>query len=535
MLSSITRCTGPLALLCLLDAVAPQQASGGGVTVPRWQPRDFEFRSTSKHGNPFDVSFECEVTRPDGGAFTSLGFHDGDDRWVARIAPDMPGEWKLKTISGDPELDGHAVSFTCVANPNPRVHGGLRVDANHPHHFRFEDGSRFFLMGYECDWLWALDMHDPALPILNAFLDKLLAHGFNYIILNAFAYDTPWRLGRTGDFDYGPPPLYPWEGTNDRPDHTRLNLAYWKHYDRVIDALYRRGIIAHIMVKVYNKHVNWPTPRTAEDDRYFRWMAARYAAYPNVVFDFSKESYNERDLSYKLDRLRLLRASDPYRRPLTVHDDDGPYDKGSYYGVLDYRTDQHHDNWHAALLAQRRSHPWPVLNAEFGYEHGPEGLDDKTYGVVQSPEEVCRRAWEIAVAGGYTAYYYTYTAWDVVRTQDTPPGYAYFRNFRRFFERTRFWQLEPSDDLVSEGSCLSNPGREYVVFQSKAAPLTLRVGNTPDPLRATWYRPLTGETIDAGTVHGGTIDFSPPERWGNGLVALHLSAAESGLGAGGRM
>jgi len=57
----------------------------------------------------------------------------------------------------------------------------------------------------------ALDSGDPLLRTLNPFLDKIAVDGFNFIILNAFAYDTSWRKGRTEDDDYGPPPLYAWE------------------------------------------------------------------------------------------------------------------------------------------------------------------------------------------------------------------------------------------------------------------------------------------------------------------------------------
>ena len=32
-----------------------------------------------------------------------------------------------------------------------------------------------------------------------------------------------------------------------------LNLPFWQHYDRVIQAMWERGLEAHIMIKVYNK------------------------------------------------------------------------------------------------------------------------------------------------------------------------------------------------------------------------------------------------------------------------------------------
>ena len=67
---------------------------------------------------------------------------------------------------------------------------------------------------------------------------------------------------------------------------------------------------------------------------------ARYAAFPNVHWDFSKEANNEKDLDYKRDRVAFLRQNDPYHRPITVHDDHQTYDAGAYDGLLDYRSDQ---------------------------------------------------------------------------------------------------------------------------------------------------------------------------------------------------
>ena len=75
-----------------------------------------------------------------------------------------------------------------------------------------------------------------------------------------------------------------------------------------------------------------------------------------------------------------------------------------------------------------------MSNVEFGYEQGLAGPEDKTYRVAQTPEDFVGRAWEVAMAGGYTAYYYTYTAWDVLRPKDTTQGCTYFKQLRDFFE-----------------------------------------------------------------------------------------------------
>ncbi len=488
------------ALLTAVLACLTARVNAATPDVPRWQPHDFSFTAKTDSPNPFQVPFSADVTGPDGKKFTTLGFYDGENTWKIRISPTALGNWSLVTHSPVPELNDQHASFVCIANPSPQIHGPLRIDPEHPQQFIFEDGTHTFPMGYECDWLWALDTNDTDLKTINPFLDRLTGLGFNLIILNAYAQDTSWRKGRTGEDDFGPPPLYAWEGTNDKPDQTRFNLAYWQHYDRVIEALHRRGIVAHILMKVYNKQVKWPVTGSPEDDLYFRWLIARYAAYPNVTWDLSKEAQYEKSVDYKIGRFNFIRANDPYHRLLTIHDDKAAYDRGAYDNAVDYRSDQQHTKWRETMLAHLQKHAWPVINTEFGYEHGPKGLKDKTYSVAQGPEEVCRRAWELCTAGGFVVYYYTYTAWDVIRLQDNPPGYAYFKNLSDFFNHTHYWQMKPTEGLVSEGSCLADPGHEYIVFLNAPAPFTLKIEGASVPLHAEWYHPFTAEKIDAGTL-----------------------------------
>lgn len=374
---------------------------GAAIQVLRWQPQDFPFTNRAALDNPFTVSFSAEVKDPEGKSFSLPGFFDGGDIWKIRVSPTVAGEWSLVTHSSVPALDGQRAQFVCTPNSSPNAHGGVMVDQQHPFHFVHEDGTRYFPLGYECDWLWALDATNPALPNVNRFLDKIAASGFNYVIMNAYAHDTTWRRGKTSDDDFGPPPLYAWEGTNEKPDHSRLNLVYWRHYDQVIAALNNRGMVAHILIKVYNKMVNWPVKGSAGDDLYFRWLVARYAAYPNVHWDFSKESNNDRDLDYKLGRMKFIRDNDPYHRPITTHTDQPAYDSGAYNDILDYRSDQVHGNWHASLLNHRQQKTWPVINTEFGYEHGPLGTNDLTYRVGQPKKSAAalgKFAWRAVIA-----------------------------------------------------------------------------------------------------------------------------------------
>lgn len=507
----------------MLCRFATQAAAKELPTLPRWQPHDFEFAAKTNSANPFQVQFGATVTGPDGKSFVLPGFYDGDGVWKIRVSPTQQGHWSLVTSSELAELNDRSVAFDCVANTNLNIHGVLRIDREHPHHFIFDDGTRFFMQGYEYDWLWALDMDKPAVPTVEKTLNLIASYGFNYVILNSFAYDTSWRKGKTAPDDFGPPLLIPWAGDNRQPDWDYMNLAYWKHYDQVMSALCERGIEAHMLIKVYNKSVNWPAHNSSGEQLFFRWLMARYSAYPNIIWDFSKEAHNEKDLAYKQSWLKYIRATDPYHHLTTVHDDDKANDSGAYDELTDFRADQQHHDYHATILRQREQRVWPVENVESDYECGPGGLNDKTYRQAQLPGDMMRTVWEIAMAGGYTAYYYTYTAWDVIHPLDVPPGYALMKKFGNFWRATEWWTLQPADNLVTNGWCLANPGREYVVYQNDPKPFTLEISNATAPLKAEWFDPQTGKRTSAGSLSNGKANLTPPANWGNTPVVLHLS------------
>ena len=73
----------------------------------------------------------------------------------------------------------------------------------------------------------------------------------------------------------------------------RASTRHFKIYDGMMRPCATKAR-RHIMLKVYNKQVNWPKPEEPRRRALFRYMTARYQAYPTWL-DFSKEAYNERD------------------------------------------------------------------------------------------------------------------------------------------------------------------------------------------------------------------------------------------------
>src|ERR1700730_15583136 len=162
------------------------------VTIVHSQPQDFTI-SGQAGGNPFDVEVKGEFTGPDGTRITVPGFYAGGNIWKIRFSATKPGRWSMTTVSPIAALNAHTeTDIQCTANSNPNIHGALLVDPVNRHHFMYEDGSRYFLMGYEADWLWGADLKDPERKVMHHLIDQMAARGFNHLLVNIYAYDTTW-------------------------------------------------------------------------------------------------------------------------------------------------------------------------------------------------------------------------------------------------------------------------------------------------------------------------------------------------------
>jgi len=503
-------------LLGLLGAALCQ-----AVTIEQYHTHDFAF-AAAVSGNPFDVDVRAEFQGPGGIRVTVPGFYDGNGIWKVRFSPTVTGRWTLRTTSSVASLNGRTDNaIECEPNRAPAVHGSLLVDALHPHHFIYQDGTRYFLMGYEADWLWAVGLEDPDRKEMRRLIRQISDHGFNHVLVNVYGYDTTWSPGKKHQWDLGPAPIFPWEGTNDKPDHSRLNPEYFKRYDQMVEALRDRGIVAHLMLKVYNKLVNWPAPGSRDEERYFQYVTARYQAYCNVVWDFSKEAYYEKDKVLQHRLIDLIRSADGYRRLTTAHDND-VYDWDTALNSnLDFRSDQQHTDWAQMVAFDRKLRAWPVVNTEFGYEKAASGLP--SYRVQQDWPEVLRRAYLIYLAGGYGVYYYDDTAWDVVKIDPEPPGYARFQQLKETLGRLPYWSMAPSDDLAVGGPCLAIPGRVYACY-AESTKIIANLRDLEHAAAGEWIDTWTGAREAVAIEAPGVHTINKPKTFGSAPGLLILRA-----------
>ena len=445
---------------------------------------------------PFAYVFTGRIVSPLGEVTMIPGFYTGGNEGRVRCRPDRPGRWEFSIYAGDDETTGMSLgsgSFQVRAEEATNSLA-VEVDPDNPTRFRYS-GTRnpWFASGYECDWLWALEAADPGSGRVRAFLSTLTSHRYTFILMNLFALDTTWSFGHTCPEDYGPPAELLWEGTAEEPDYARLSLSFFEVVDAVMEDIRAAGLQLHRYMRVYNKMVRWPAPGSPGDDLLFDYVIARYSAYDMIHWDFAKETYYELDKAYIAHRLRQFHTSDPYRHLVTVHDD--PAGIEHYGDLVDYLTVQQHYDFHVHALHEIQRWGRPYINAEFGYEWGPLGADDLTYQVGQSPEELIRRAYAIVMAGGYPAYYYAYTAWDVIKTDHQPLGYRYFEILVETMTRYPLHEFTVADELClwRSGFCLRRGEDEYL-FYIEGHMLT-PPGLGFDRYTGTWIDIFTGEEI----------------------------------------
>jgi len=187
-----------LLLLCSVSIWANvrtiSQKDRTSFSILKWEVVDLPFKANVKNiANPFSTVFSANLIGPENTAMTVPAFYSGKGEWIIRLSISKPGKWTYKTSSTVKELNNKTGSFTVAAEAEKGQHGGLIIDPKYPQRFVYEDGTPYFLLAYECDWLYALDYdNQKSAPKTEQFLDLIANNGCSYVVMNLFTYDVSW-------------------------------------------------------------------------------------------------------------------------------------------------------------------------------------------------------------------------------------------------------------------------------------------------------------------------------------------------------
>ncbi len=471
------------------------------LSARQWDVFDLAFQVEAIPEHPIDVIFSATLTH----ASTSMevpGFFDGEGVFVIRFTPPTAGPWRYATKSSIDALNGHRGEIA-VQQAHPDRKGGIVVNPASPREFSYQNGDPYYPIAFEVDWLFALDAENSVgIPRTRTFVDDLVNAGFNQVVMNVFAYDVRWPKDKklTAAHDFGSPHVFPFGGTNADPDHTKLDLTYFQRLDRVIEHLDEKGIAAHLMIYVWNKLVHWPPAQSDDDNRYFDYVVKRYQAFPNMVWDISKEAlgYGHNDVHYITNRIERLRKLDAHQRLVTVHD--YSYNR-RFPETVDFISVQ---LWsaelHSVMTSVRKDFPGkPILNIEHGgYERSPYVVFEGSY---TSPEVCLERAYQCVFAGTYPTHYWQGAAWNVIfpdidaMPPEDRPRLDYYRHLRDLADTYGLGSLIPDKQKSNSGFCLHNQEDRYLYYVPKEnvsiivrMPKERRGGM----MTGTWFDPFTG-------------------------------------------
>lgn len=424
--------------------------------------------------NPFtDLILEANIEKDGVFSHKAYGVYNGNDNFLLRFSFSEIGKYHYTIISNLTELDGKTGEI--IVNPCQKKSGPLVINPENPSKLYYANGTPYQLYAFECDWLFAIDYKSETNKLerlINYFSDNHV----NQIIMNVYANDLKfnnesWILDKNLRLEHNlgnDDDIFPFKGSNSNPDFSELNVDFFKHLDKIIKLLDRKNIIAHLMIYVWNKKVNWPDACSIADNMYFDYVVKRYSPFTNILWDISKEAlaYGRCDAHYIINRILRLRKLDTYKRLLTVHEYN--FCK-KYQDLVDIISIQ---SWDLDIYKETRRltslhSNKPVLNLEHGgYEEGPYQVFTGHY---TNAKTCLKRNYHIMFAGAYSAYYWQPLSWCITLMpwEATPePHFDYYKHMIDFFTTYDYSQLYPVDKFgrfSGGGYLLANTENTLVV------------------------------------------------------------------------
>jgi hypothetical protein len=342
------------AIGCFVIALQPTTPAAAS-NVEQWGIYEIELKGPT-NGNPFiDVQFSAEF---DNGSkkVQVPGFYDGDGIYRIRFMPDKRGTWRYYTTANRWELTGKSGEFTATP-PGKGNHGPVRV--HNTYHFAYADGTPFKHFGTTIyNWI------DTPEELQEETLRSLAASPFNKARMLLTQQPTSYRK----EFA---PPRWPYVGQPPRDwDFTRFNPEFFRHYEKRIAQLRDLGIEADIVLfNPYGKF-GFETLDAAGDERFVRYVVARFGAFRNVWWSLANEyDFLRAKTEADWDRIgRLVQACDPHGHLLSIHNGHKLFDHRQPWVTHLSVQDGHACESPASAKIYRDAFRKPVVFDEIKYE-----------------------------------------------------------------------------------------------------------------------------------------------------------------------
>lgn len=375
--------------------------------VEKWEVFEVTV-SGKKDGNPF-TDYEIRGTFMHKNEVKTVdGFYDGDGIYKVRFMPSFEGSYTF-TVEGSFSEERAEGAFEATA-PSGGNHGPVRVARTY--YFAYEDGTPYHSIGTTC-YVWNLQSKEQQ----EQTLETLKNSAFNKIRFCVFP--------KHYDYNLHEPISYPFEGTpcdssvltkdnfneytgnapGNNWDFTRFNPKHFQLIEKRIGDLKDIGIQADLIVMHPYDRWGFSLMDAESDDRYWKYVIARFAAYRNVWWSLANE-YDlmpQKSLKDWERYARIICEKDPYNHLRSIHNCGPFYDYSRPW--VTHCSIQRQDLYKSAELVNewRERYKKPVVLDEIAYE----GNIQHGWGNI-SGEEMTRRFWEAFCRGGFPGHGETY-------------------------------------------------------------------------------------------------------------------------------
>jgi len=481
-----------ITLLVACLGLANLGTAGANPVVGKWERHVIALGNPSYAGNPFEIEVDAVFTHAASGTVLVLpGYYAGNQTWKIGFMPIRTGTWTFSTSSQDPDLDGVTGSLSCVESGRP---GLLAADPMHPKKWKFADGSHVVPIGL----LFSVFLED-ATPqqfagVADFLKNEVGGHYFNFRLTN-LAFEGNWQ------------------------DH-HLDLGLWNRFEERLEVLADRGLGVAIMPYTDDQgKPPWPAQSPTEE-LLFRYLVARVAAYPVVVFNTGIDISEYRNQAWVNWYGQTIRSLDPYAHPVSSR-----HGGGSGPFIM---TGQTFDS-QAHALAKISSMRSAYVNAdEIPVSEDDNWGEDSERFDFGTPADIRRAFWKAMVAGGLGAHVRDnvlsdfpgavdpdlwFHASNMADRLDSEQWLRLVNPFLRDRLGTVFGQMEPDMDLVDDGHALADAARTTILYflpgvndrfdPEPDGTFVVRLSGVSGSFLATWFNPRNGTETILGVLEGG--------------------------------
>ena len=447
--------------------------------------------------NPFkDIKVIGVFKHDSGEEFKVDGFCDSQAGTVfkVRFMPKKVGKYSYTVrLEQEGKVQESKGSFEAIKSNRK---GNLRLDTENPWHFVYANSGEHYFWNSTTTY-WFLGWKDE--KIIEQAIDRLANLGINRmrVAINGRAHGgSRWNEQYVVESEKFTFKLNPWlaeapdDLDNPKFDVTRFNVPHWQKLDKVVARAREKGIIISIIFYVDGlDHGCDPFKKEnmgKEDEMmYYRYAAARYSAYENIMWDIANEYHLFRTIEWGEKMGSYLKSIDHAKHLISVHgSSDFPFRKSPWVDVVMYQSWDECGGYEFMMnnkkLQTESGRILPQINEEYGYEghYAVWGCGATATKLPNARNGLNRSqlAWEVCMTGSYQTTGET-AEFGTGAGEDTGGGWIngrgnskmtmlnYYKIMRNIFESLTYWKLQPFNKVVNYGNlCMAIEGQEYLVY-----------------------------------------------------------------------